>query len=471
MKLARRVPGEGAQGGSFNMTRLLGGVVACAAAGALLVASAGAARADDDMRQIIREEIASYMAAQPAPAASSSSSDDGNVFKVYWKSGLRLDTKDKSVKLKIGGRLHIDANFYSDDDLEDNAGVDLQDGVEIRRVRLYNSGQIGKHVAYKAQFDFADGSVTFNDIHIDLVNLRDCLGCGMPNVRVGHFYEPFAREAQDSSKYYTFMEIAGSSETFGQGRNTGIMLYDSWLGDRVNYGVGYFLGATPGVDDDEGAGIWEEDGYGVSALVSWAPIWDCDCECRRLIIGASVSHRDELDEVRYRARPGLHVTDQRLIDTGVLPDCDSFTTFNGHLIWVNGPWSVQAEYFSSNVDAPGLGDPTFSGYYAFVSYWLTGECRSFQHGAIDRTKICCDFLDDDCCCKGGLELAARYDYVDLTDAAIVGGEQTVITVGLNWYWNANMRIMLNVLFGDVEDGRGVINESYTAVGLSFRVDW
>ena len=131
MKLTPRVPGEGAQGGSFNMTRLLGGVVACAAACALLVASAGAARADDDLRQMIRDEIAGYMAAQPAPAASSSS-DDGNVFKVYWKNGLRLDTKDKSVQLKIGGRIMFDAAFYSDDDYTAATGVDLEDGVESR---------------------------------------------------------------------------------------------------------------------------------------------------------------------------------------------------------------------------------------------------------------------------------------------------------------------------------------------------
>lgn len=455
------------------MMRFAKSVVAVVVTGVLVLGAAREGCADEDLRQMIRDEVAAYMATPavaptPAPAAKG---DDGNVFKVYWKDGLRLDTKDGSVKLKIGGRIHLDANFFGDSDLEKNAGVDLHDGVEFRRVRLYNSGQIGKHVGYKAQFEFAGGDVEFKDIYIELNHLRDCFGCGFPNVRVGHMFEPFALEGSHSSKYYTFMEVATSTEALTLGRNTGVMLYDNLMGDRLNYGVGYFLGDTPGQEDKEGDGFWVDDGYGITGSVSYAPWWDCDCECNRWFVGVSASYRDELDEIRFRARPGLHVTNERLVDTGVIPRSDSYTSWSAFTALMVGRWSFQAEYFNVDVDAPAVGDPTFTGYYAFVSYWLTGECRTFKHAQPDRTAICCDFLDDDCCCKGGLELAARYDHLDLTDAAIVGGDQSIITVGVNWYWNANMRVMLNVLFGDVNDGKGTINESWTAVGLSFRIDW
>ena len=39
---------------------------------------------------------------------------------------------------------------------------------------------------------------------------------------------------------------------------------------------------------------------------------------------------------------------------------------------------------------------------------------------------------------------------DLSDVYL-GGEQDIITVGLNWYANKNVRFMLNYLDVDVED--------------------
>ena len=54
--------------------------------------------------------------------------------------------------------------------------------------------------------------------------------------------------------------------------------------------------------------------------------------------------------------------------------------------------------------------------------------------------------------KGGLEVAFRYGMTDLTDAGIVGGEQDDFTVGFNWYWNPNARVMFNYIYADVTDG-------------------
>ncbi len=436
-----------------------------------LVAWPQEARADDDVRSIVQEEIKSYMKEHGGGGKGD--------FRVYWKNGIRMDAGD--VKLKMGGRLMVDFGFYGDDDLEDPPlNIDLEDGVEFRRARIYFAGQISKHIGFKSQLDFADGDVSFKDLYIDFNHLRECWGCGVPNFRVGHFFEPFGLEAQTSSKYITFMERAASTNAFAPSRNAGVMLYDSLLGGQLNYGVGFFGGATPGVAGDEGANIWEDDGYGITARVGYTPWMDCSCDCKLWHIGASVTSRHDTSRVRFRARPGLHIDDTRLVNTGTIPGDVAGEDAEDYLVWgletalVYGPWSVQAEYFSASVDSGLADDPTFSGYYVQASYWLTGECRKYKKGLFSRVKPCCDFLDEDCCCKGGWEVAARYDVLDLNDGNVAGGEQTLITLGVNWHLTPNARIMANYIIGNVQDG-GLVgvggDEDFSAFGMRFQVDW
>lgn len=459
---------------------------ACAAVIAACVSWASPAHADDDFRAIIREEIAAYMAGEKAakqaekPAKEEKKADDGNVFKVYWKNGLRLDTKDKNVKLKIGGRIFFDGWVFSDDDYQAVTGQELSDGVEFRALRIYNSGQIGKHVKFKAQFDFAPvDSFTLKDVYIELTNLADCIGCGAPDIRFGHFFAPYSLEAQTSSKYITFMERSAATSVFAPSRLSGVALSQSWLGDQLQVSAGAFAEGT----GSGGGGLFEEDGWSAAARVAWTPWWDCDCKCNRLQIGASVWSRHDMDTWRYRARPNVHVTGYRVVDSRVGTAsagdfaADSALHWGLETLFTYGPWSIQAEYFAADVDSPMNDDPMFTGWYAYVSYWLTGECRPLKHGKPGRVSPCCNFLDEDCCCKGGWEIAARVDSVDLTDGAIDGGEAMSYTLGVNWHLNPNMRIMWNLLVADVDRGKNSgnvtipINESFIAFGMRVQVDW
>ena len=56
--------------------------------------------------------------------------------------------------------------------------------------------------------------------------------------------------------------------------------------------------------------------------------------------------------------------------------------------WVQGPFSLQGEYMHADYDAPAVGDPSFSGYYAYGSYFITGESRAYKQssGAFDKVK-------------------------------------------------------------------------------------
>ncbi len=107
-----------------------------------------------------------------------------------------------------------------------------------------------------------------------------------------------------------------------------------------------------------------------------------------------------------------------------------------------GPFSLQGEYFWTNTDAPDVDDPSFTGWYAFGSWFVTGESRTYNDGAFDRVKPTNNFYIGQPG-WGAVELALRYSALDLTDGGIEGGEQQNVTVGINWYLNPSYRIMLN----------------------------
>ncbi len=431
------------------------------------------AQADDELRATVRDEISKW---------SEANGDD--TFKVHWKNGLRFDSKN--VKMKIGGRVFIDHWFVDDDDLVAAAAAagagevdddDYESGVEWRRLRLYNAGKLFNHVEWKLQLDFANpDEPEIRDAYIGLVNISDCLGCGFPNIRIGHSFVPFGLETITSSKYITFMERADAGSTFSPGRRYQVMLHDSFIGGQLNYAFSYFL--TESVDDEQqfefDNDADDQDGYGFAGRITYTPWYDCECSCRRLHIGVGAYTVEDIEEVSFAADGYSRVGDTSpLVSTGNIRLVEGLFVWNVELALVYGPFSLQAEYFSANVDAPAQGDPTFTGWYAQASYWLTGECRNYKKGVFSRVSPCCNFLDNDCCCYGGFEVAVRYDFVDLNDGAFAGGELTHLVVGVNWHMNPNARIMLNWFTSSTKDNANLnnIDESYTGIGVRFQVDW
>jgi len=476
-------------------------IIALAVCFAASAAWACDAQADDSFQSVVREEVKSYLSAQQ-------SDDSGdNTFKVYWKDGLRLDTRDGKVKLGLGGTVMFDATFFSASDYQTavggtgfgSEGEKILSGVEIRRLALRNKGQIGKHIRFAAEIDFGwgdknDVDFAILDAYVDLVNLRDCFFCGAPNLRAGHFFAPFGLEATTRLEYLQFMERSMVSQALAPDRLSGFMLHDQYLGEQLCFRVGWFANETnlgqdgafenPHLADGPRTvfggptapqiGDNMEEGWGIAARVAWTPWYDCDCKCNRWEIGGSVWYQQDLDFVRYQAKPS-NLMGHYPVDTGAIAT-------KGALTWgvetaVNwGPWGLQGEYMSAAPDDI-AGDPTINGWYAQLSYWLTGECNNWTNCGWGRVRPCCDFLENDCCCWGGWQLAFRAGSLDADDGAIQGGKVSEYALGINWHLNPNARIMLNGIFADVESvGFGNneaarIDESFFAFAVRFQVDW
>jgi len=131
-----------------------------------------------------------------------------------------------------------------------------------------------------------------------------------------------------------------------------------------------------------------------------------------------------------------------------------------------GPISVQGEYKMNSND---VGDDTYkvNTFYAFASYFITGEHRPYKKGTFGRVKPKNDVDNGG---FGALELAARYSAVDNSDF-VTGGEYdglSNITLGLNWYLNSHARVMYNAVLTDMNGTNG---EKQTAHMIRFAVDF
>ena len=157
---------------------------------------------------------------------------------------------------------------------------------------------------------------------------------------------------------------------------------------------------------------------------------------------------------------------------------------------VYGPLSLQGEYIASVVDTVGLdpatpfpftgsGKALFQGYYAYASFFLTGEHRPYKtsKGVFDRVKPNNPFSLK----NGGWgawEAAFRFSRLDLSDGAlnssIGAGSPNVASFGtinnytmaLNWYLNPNFRVLVNYIISD-PDPNGLAHLVNTRLSLNF----
>ncbi|RMF11238.1 MAG: hypothetical protein D6763_03610 [Alphaproteobacteria bacterium] len=377
--------------------------------------------------------------------------------KVKWEPAPSIQSADGRFEMNLRGRIYADAGWVSDDD--DNEDVKA---TEFRTVRLGIEGKAWKDIKYKAEVDFADNEVDLKDAYLQWK--------GPASITFGQFKTPNSLEEQTSSRYITFMERASFTDAFDFARQIGIGV--GFSGENFTANAGVFRGANGTADEDEGETF--------AARVTFG---DKIGNGGSYHVGAHYRYRnagDDQSDFRYRQRPHNHLA-SRFINTDRIADSDS--TFGVELAGVMGPFSAQAEYawLKANlsddfVGNASLDDPTFTGGYISLSYFVTGESRAYKasKGSFQRIKVNKPVFEGG---MGAWEIAARYDVIDLTDESIQGGEQDTWIIGVNWYLNRHTRFMINYSRSDIKDAflvsdNGPDGENdVDAFGIRFQVDW
>jgi len=357
---------------------------------------------------------------------------DGDLH-VYFKDGIRMETRDKNFKAKFGGRIQTDfAGMAETSEVKERFGK-LSSPAEFRRLRIYASGSIFQNTVYKAQVDFAGGSVGFRDVYLGLKDFPF-----LDLVRVGQFTEPFSMEDMTCSNQITFLERS-LPYALSLHRNTGIGFNSAHLDERLTLSSSAFFNAND-------VAVPVSNALNFATRSTGLPWYENKGE-KLLHLGVAYCHRNSADKNKtsfsYSSEPEIHLVPD-FVDTGNFPG--RYANLVGlETALVYGPLSVQGEFIQSFVNRKDSSDVGyFKGFYAYASYFLTGEHRNYDKfwGVFSGLEPNKNFS-----LKkgtfGALELAARYSYLDFCSGDISGGALSDITAGCNWYLNAYMKVMLN----------------------------
>ena len=328
-------------------------------------------------------------------------------------------------EMMIGGRIMYDMAVWKN---TTNDVATQTSGTEFRRVRFYNSGKIYGNVKYKLQLDFAGGEIAFKDVWMEL-NKLPIKGA----LRVGHFKEPLRLEAITSSKYITFMErsfpIAMSAE-----RNSGAM-YHTTFGERLSLQTAVFReGDTFGNNKES------TNNVNITSRITYLAINDGN---KLLHLGVANSIRKNAEKTYgFSTRAENHLGNK--LTSVSFDNVDKTNILGGEFAYVNGSLFLQGEYLQTTVS--GINETELSSYYGQISYFLTGERRTYKNSlsGFGSVKPNNNYGENG---WGAIELAVRLSSMDLTTAN--AGTLEDITVGINWYLNPNTRVMFNYVIGEI----------------------
>jgi phosphate-selective porin OprO and OprP len=373
--------------------------------------------------------------------------------KVAWKGAPEFSTKD-GWSFKPRGRLQIDA-----------AGVNAPDAIgtnslgyatEFRRAYLGFDGTMPGGFGYRIEADFANSAVDLTDLYLTY-KASPAL-----TLTVGQHKPFWGLEEITSDLFTSFMERAAFNSAFGFERRVGASA--AYAGKSFVVQGGVFTDNAADLNNDS------NNSYSFDGRAVFMP----KLGSGQLHIGGSLHHREFNDvsaTTRYRARPFVHTTDVRLVDTKAF-SADSETSYGAELAYVAGRFHATGEGHWITPHRPGLADPTFFGGYAELGYMLTGDETAYKGGVYDRIK------PKKPVGKGGigaLQFNARYDLLDLSDGAIVGGRQQIAGASLLWIPTDYVRFILNYGHIWIDDAAvaaaGDRNYSADAVGMRAQFDF
>ncbi len=371
-----------------------------------------------------------------------------------WKGANETSSGSSGFSFKPRGRIQVDVGSVSAPTAITNKGLGI--GTEFRRVYLGADGTLPGGFGYRLEADIANGPVELTDVHLTYKS-------GKTTLTLGQQKAFFGLEDMTSDLFTSFQERGAFNSAFGFERRVGLSLQHN-SGDFLVQG-GVFADNSSDLSADS------NNSYSLDGRVVFSP----KIGKGQLHLAGSGHYRkfnDAATTARYRVRPFVHTTDVRLIDTGSF-SATGESSFGAEVSYNHGPFHATVEGHSLTTRRTGLADPNFFGGYAEVGMFLTkGDSLGYKGGTYDRTKPANPAN------KGGIgavQVNARYDYLDLVDAGIVGGRQS--TYGLSVIWTPIDYVRFIANYGHIELRDAAVpagatrNYGADAFGLRAQVDF
>lgn len=427
-----------------------------------------AMQAQIDAQQAMLNDLKAQVATQyhaPAPtvAAAAPAKPAAPATAVTLKNGSPgMASSDGAFTFNVKGLFQADAATYSQDDNLPAAvsARDLNSGANIRRARFIFNGKMFSDFDYNLTFDFGgSGAEDVGRVHEAWIQYS---GFKSAKFRVGEFAPSVGLADAGSQSAAPFLERPSSADvarSFAAG-DTRMSVAAFNASDRYLWSVA-LTGNTVSSLNTAASGfnkINNDEQLGVAARIAGTPF-----KGRNSLIHVGLNYSGIINPadtgaaasprypVQLRDRPELRVDATRLVDSGAI-DAQSAAATGVEFGAQYKNLFVQSEAFDYRIErlnaAAGVTNPKFSGWYVEGGWVLTGESRKYSSAkaAFDGIVPAANF-DPAAGHWGAFELVARYSTLDLNyhDTAtlvadrVLGGQQDITAIGLNWDLNPGVR--------------------------------
>jgi phosphate-selective porin OprO/OprP len=394
------------------------------------------------------------IAAIPAPPATT----------MTWDGATRFTGNGNTFKFR--GRILIDAAAF---DIDRQGTVNDLSGRQIRgrQAFLGVEGNIGSKFGYKVEGGAVNGGAwAWDDAYFeykvtrqDSIFIGNIKAAGLENITSSRFTSFLDRGPYDNLAQYSYLlavqwQHVGSNWTFTAAAQ----------GDSINSAD---VAAATGSSNNN-----ERIGY--TARATWFPINDAH---RTLHLGAWTRYRKHGDDGLFTYAAGYNspLRPVTLTTTGGVGDTDLTMGWEGAFVWDS--FSLQTEGARIHVNRL-AGQPDFDINTGFVfgSWFLTGERRQYgTKGEFTRPRVI-NPVDKNG--WGALEVLARFDWADLTDAKAANGiglpnagTYKGYTLAATWYPINYVHFMANFTHGIINNP-GLVNDAKTNVfQVRAQLDW
>ena len=387
---------------------------------------------DQKIRVIERkDELDNEQAAEKAKTSTNATSG---------RDGFSFRSVDGAYQLRLRGYVHFDGRFFQEDD--ERPAVDT---FLLRRVRPIFEGTVFKNFDFRIMPDFGGGQTVLQDAYIDARFSPKF------KVRAGKFKPPVGLERLQSATELLFVERAFPTNLVPN-RDLGIQLHGDLAGGNVNWAVGVFNGVPDGANGDADA----NDGKDIAARLFFQPFLAAGGPLKGLGFGVAASSGDQEGTLTSTGLAGYRTPAQQAFFSyrsdataagTVIADGDRFR-LSPQGYFYRGRFGLLTEYVISRqeVRRADIAEELENTSWQVATSWvLSGGEPSFR-GVAPKVNF-----DPTAGTWGAFELTARYSVLEVDEdtfpvfANLASSAESAEAwaLGLNWYFNRNLRLVLD----------------------------
>lgn len=374
---------------------------------------------------------------------------------------LMFSSTDNRFRYWFDTRVMFDGAVYFGDNTYQGDENAIGNGVTIRRARFAMKVILWGNWGGELDLDFANNELELKDAYIRYIRNNWQL-------KAGNFREPFSLETMTTSRYITFLERPYATE-MAPSRHMGVA-YKVYTNHVFFEGGLFSTVITNTLIRDQNKAQGTNAGWAATGRFAWAPIKK---DQQVLHFGVAGSYRtpqipelgDPINSFRYAENAETEINRKKYIDTDWVEDCKYEILLGLEAAYAVKNYRVQGEYIQSTIqrdenEVPEGEDKVRKGGFYIMGAWLINNANYYFNMA-DAEFSQIDFKDYK---KGAFEVALRYSYMNANTFKdgddipyIPGGSGEIYTAGLSYYFNYNVKIMLDYSYANHDrwaDGKG-----------------